>query len=120
MTPEHDHPEHQSHHTIDAAIGEVSFWGEAWTLRLAADLTATPYRATAHTEVVPLTGPQGTCTSVHGRPYILLPEFRATVALDEAQQSGDAIGRITGTTWEGMRMEPIGELQAWYYDTDRL
>src|SRR5579859_3084898 len=113
MTSEHE-PIQPPYWTIDEAIGEARFWGEAWTLRLAAHTANERYQR-GHSELVPLTAARGTRTYVHAQPYILVPDIRLTAELATTSSAAGAIGQVRESTWEGMKGEPVGKAQAWFY-----
>ncbi len=73
MTTEHEPREPRPVRQLDEELGEVAFFGEAWTLRVKAALLDEPYRRVLRSEIVPLTAERGTRTVVHAQPYILVP-----------------------------------------------
>jgi hypothetical protein len=103
----------------DVAIGEGRlFRGEDYTIRMRLH-TATE-RASGRHEIVPLSDAVRERVSVHGKPYLLVPEITLTIGLSRQPDPGGAIGEVTGSAWRGMRHEDIGQAQAWYYPADQL
>jgi len=115
---EHLRPEPDRYWNVDEAIGEAHFWGEAWTVRLAAHVAEEPYRR-GLSDLVPLRAARGTRTYVQARPYILVPDFRLTAELSPTTGAG-AIGQVRDSEWRGMKGERIGRGQAWFYHEDRV
>lgn len=103
----------------DVAIGTGRFFhGEDFSIRMRVH-TATE-RASRRHEIVPLSDTVRERVSVHGKPYLLVPDLTLTVALTPESEPAGAIGTVTGSAWTGMRHEDIGQAQAWYYPTDQL
>ena len=119
MTTEHEPHEPRPARQLDEALGEVTLFGEQWTLRVKAALVDEPYRRSLRSEIVPVTAERGTRTVVHAQPYVLVPHITLDVA-PASQPTGDQLGEVTDSRWEGMRPEYVGQAQAWYYDADRL
>jgi hypothetical protein len=118
MTTEHEPHEPRPTRQLDEELGEVSFFGEPWTLRVKAALLDEPYRRSLRSEIVPLTAERGTRTVVHAQPYIIVPHITLEVA-PTAHPTGGQLGEVTDSRWEGMRPEYIGQCQGWYYHEDR-
>lgn len=115
------HPEHEPtpYWQEDIALGETQLVrGETYTVRMRLH-TATE-RASRRHEIVPLSAAVRERVSVHGKPYILVPDVTLTVRLHAQPDPAGAIGEVTGSEWTGMRHEAIGQCQACYYPADRL
>jgi hypothetical protein len=109
------------YYTLDEAIGEVRLWrDERYTLRLKAHVADEIYRESRHSEIIPLKQPRGVRTSVHAKPYVLIPDIRLTVGLSPAPDPAAEIGTVTASDWEGMKHEELGSCMAWYYPEDRV
>lgn len=101
----------------DELIGDVVLAGEPYGLRL--KLHESDERFRNHRELFPLREPTGTRRYFHAKPYVLEPEITLTVDLFPGSRQDDAIGEVTGSTWQGMRHQEVGQAQAWYYPADR-
>ncbi len=119
MTTEHEPREPQPTRQLDEELGEVAYFGEAWTLRVNAALMDEPYRRSLRSELVPLTAECGIRTVVYAQPYILMPQITLDISPTPLAAAGQ-LGEVTDNRWEGMRAEYIGQAQAWYYHEDRL
>jgi hypothetical protein len=103
----------------DLAIGEGRFErGQTRAIRLRLHTETERYHA--HQEILPLTQPRGERVYVHGKPYIVVPDFTVTLGLYQTPSPDGTIGAVTGSEWRGMRHEEIGQCQAWVYPADRL
>ncbi|MHB8645468.1 MAG: hypothetical protein ACYDAR_06740 [Thermomicrobiales bacterium] len=70
-------------------------------------------------EIVPLATPRGTRTYVHLQPYLAFPDIRLTVGLSPSPRAAGAIGEVIDAEEVGVRQQPVGKAQAWYYPADR-
>ena len=103
----------------DAAIGEAPlFRGETYSIRIR--LHTERERASRRHEIVPLSDAVRERVSVHGKPYILVPDLTLTIRLYDRPNLAGAIGAAAGADWTGMRHEDIGQAQGWFYPADRL
>lgn len=116
---ERDRPEPVPACELDEALGEVTLFGESWTLRLAATLDTEPYHRSRRAELVPLAAERGMRTVVIARPYILIPHYGLAIDLSPSPLPG-AVGTVTESRWEGMQREVLGQATGWYYDADRV
>jgi hypothetical protein len=108
------------YYTVDEAIGQVRLWrDDRYTLRLKAHVADEIYRESSHSEIIPLKQPRGVRTSVHAKPYVLIPDIRLTVGLSPAPDQAGKIGEVQSSAWEGMRHEELGTCMGWYYPEDR-
>ena len=110
----HEPPYWQSY----VAIGEAPIQGERTPLRMRLHTVEEGYRE--RQELVPLKHPKGRRLYLHGRPYILLPDIRLTVALAEQPSVEGAIGTVLSSTEGEGRPQEIGNAQAWFYPKDKL
>ena len=109
--------EHDDYWQHDLAIGEARFWRDEYTARMRAHQETESYRGPI--ELIGRRSYAGERLYFHAKPYILLPDISLTVGLYDRSQSRN-IGEVTGSTWEGMRHQEIGQAQAWYYAGEGL
>jgi hypothetical protein len=76
-------------------------------------------RGHGHTEILPVCDERGTRAYLLAHPYRLLPDLTITVGLSPTPAPDGAIGTVEAVHWEGMHQDRLGDLQAWYYPTDR-
>jgi hypothetical protein len=65
-------------------------------------------------ELVPLRHAAGTRVYVHAKPYVLVPDYRLTVALTASRLApGEPAGCVTDVAHRGWRRLDVGHGQAW-------
>lgn len=90
------------------------YWHDDLLLTEAASIRGTPrtVRLQLHhsteryhqqSELFPLMTIRGERDYFHGKPYLLVPDVTVTVGLYPRSGSGDAIGEVIGSGWQGMR-----------------
>ena len=110
-------PEDDAYWDADEAIGVVRIGDRDYMLRLQARISSERYSRAEGDELIALGARQGIRTHIHAKPYLLYPDYRATIALGDRP---DPTGVVTDGEWTGMRRQPIGTAQARYYPKDRV
>lgn len=109
--------EHDDYWQHDEAIGEAHLQRDNYAVRMKLHQSAERHRGPI--DLIPGRSYTGERLYHHAKFYVLVPEITLTIGLFEMPQ-GRNIGEVTGSTWEGMRHQEIGQGQAWYYAGDRL
>lgn len=104
--PGHEHED--PFYNRDEQIGQVHLWDQDWALRLLAHVGDEEYARHHGEEIIEL-----------AKPYILRPDYRLTIQLNQEPDPSGHVGKVVGTDWPGMRHQPIGTAQAWYYPLER-
>jgi len=124
VTPEsRPHNQEEKYWTDDIALCSGTFYGaeqEQTTVRARIHASDERYRrGDLDREIETLQTIQGTRSYIHLQPYILEPEYEATIALTGSSK-GNRVGHVMRSRWSGMRHREIGQVQAWHYPADRL
>jgi len=118
-----DEAEHDPYWTADIGLFEGRFRStrdEPWEVRARVHTGEERYRLDRiDTEIVPIASREGTRTYIHLLPYFAFPDIRLTVGLSSSPRADGAIGAVIGAEEVGMRQQPVGKAQAWYYTADR-
>ena len=131
MTAEHGRPperDPESYWQEDVSIGELEFQERRYPLWMRLHRSTETYRE--HRELVTLTQTTGEQLYFHAKPYILVPDLRLTVALDDPSRPSNGngvkppdarqIGRVLSAERAGWRSRDLGNAQGWSYPADRL
>lgn len=123
-------PEHapESYWQEDVSIGELEFQERHYPLWMRLHRSQETYHE--HRELVPLAETTGERLYLHAKPYILVPDLRLTVAVDDPSRSSNGnglkppdarqIGRVLSAERAGWRSRDLGNAQGWSYPADRL
>jgi hypothetical protein len=116
---EREPAERDPYWTEDASLFEGSFRyfrGSPSIVRARIHVDEEHYRlGTADLEASLITQKAGGRCYVLLKPYVLEPDITLTVGLYAGETSGQAVGEVLDSTWEGMRQRDIGHAQAWHY-----
>ncbi len=109
-------------------IGEIEFQEDRYPLWMRVHRAREPFRE--HRELVPLTETGGERLYLHAKPYVLVPDFRLTVALNNLAvesngsglkpSTGRRIGQVLSSERAGWRSRYLGNAQGWCYPADRV
>ena len=112
----------------DVAIGEVEYQQDHYPLWMRLHQATEEFRADP--ELTPLEHPRGERLYVHAKPYVMVPDYRLTVALDEPARMPQGngakppearrIGTVLSSERMGWRSRDLGNAQGWCYPEDRL
>ena len=131
MTAERGRPperEPESYWQEDVGIGEIEFQGDHYPLWMRLHRSREAFRE--HRELTPLEHTTGERLYLHAKPYILVPDFRLTVALNEPMMPPNGngrrrpgagqIGQVLSSERVGWRSRDLGNAQGWCYPADRI
>lgn len=109
-------------------MGEIEFQHEHYPLWMRLHRSREEYRE--QRELTPLEHTSGERLYLHAKPYLLVPDYRMTVALTEPaslpngngrnRPDAQEIGRVLSTGRVGWRARDLGNAQGWCYPEERL